>query len=200
MTERQTGFTLDDVDDPDDAPSVSPVRENFERGFRRTFILRFFVVLAFAFGAWSGFLYVALERNFGSRYGLAFFSLVHVRSALVRYVLYSTIAQAAILALLTAAMTIFFSHKIAGPVYRMKMFLRAWRKSEKAPGGMRLRKGDQAQRFASVIEITFGELAARGHRMADKAEALAARLEAGEPVPSHEIEDMRRAIEQFKIG
>lgn len=80
------------------------LHENFGPGFGGKFVLRFSVIVALLFGAWTVFLYFALDRDFEGGYGLAIFSLAHVQSTLFRYVLYSTIVQAAVLAILVGSL------------------------------------------------------------------------------------------------
>ena len=179
---------------------VPPPHEDFDPGFRSTFVVRFSLLVALLFGAWTAFLYVALDRDFEAGYGLAIFSLENVHSALFRYVLCSTIVQATVLALLAGALAIVFSHKIAGPVYRMKRFLLAWRSGEPCPGGLRLRRGDQIQRFAATLESSLAQLAAQSQQTAAEAEALAERLAAGEPVSAAEMARLRARLDDIKVG
>jgi hypothetical protein len=198
MTGDSTGLTLDRVN-PSPIKNTAPaLRENFDPGFGGKFVLRFSLIVAVLFGAWTGFLYFALDRDFEAGYGLAIFSLAHVQSALFRYVLYSTIVQATVLAILAGALAILFSHKIAGPVFRLKRFLLAWRNGEACT--MRLRQGDQIQQFAASVESSLGRLSAKSHEMAATAEALAARLAAGEPVAAAEIARLRKDLDAMKVG
>jgi hypothetical protein len=176
------------------------LHENFEPGFGARFVVRFSLIVALLFGAWTAFLYVALDRDFAANYGLASFALAHVQSTLFRYVLYSTIVQATVLAILAGALAILFSHKIAGPVFRMKRFLLAWRNGEPALGELRLRRGDQIQRFAATVESALKELSAKSHGTAAKAETLAVRLTAGDPVAPSEIAQLRKDLESMKVG
>jgi len=199
MTDVQTGFTLDRVK-PNPLPKAAPaLHENFDPGFGGKFVVRFSILVALVFGAWTAFLYAAIDRDFGSGYGLAIFSLAHVQSRLFRYVLYSTIVQATVLAILAGALAIFFSHKIAGPVFRMKRFLLAWRSGEPFAGGLRLRQGDQIQRFAGSVESALSQLAAKSHATAATAEALATRLAAGEAVAPAEIAKLRKDVAGMKV-
>jgi hypothetical protein len=200
MTGGPSGFTLDQVKSSRETKTSSPVQENFAHGFRRRFIARFSLVVGVLFGLWSTYLYLALARNFDGNYGLGFLSLVHVRSDLFRYVLYSTVVQATVLAVLTGTLTILFSHKIAGPVFRMKRFLRTWRAGERSPGGMRLRHGDQVQRFAAALETSLGDLSKRSHDAAAKAEALATSLESGDGLSEAALASLREDIERFRVG
>lgn len=200
MTDPPTGLTLDPVDPSPEHPNSLVEPEHFQRGFRRRFMLRFSLVVAILFGGWTAFLYVALAQDFGPGYGLGFLTLVHVRNTLFRYVLYSTIVQATVLALLTSAMVIFFSHRIAGPVFRVKRYLQAWRQGQRAPGGVKLRQGDQVQRFASALESSLGRLEQHSHATADKFDALASRLEAGETVAQDDIAQVLRELDHFKVS
>jgi hypothetical protein len=199
MTGVPSGLTLDCVKPHPLASTAPALRENFDPGFAGRFVVRFSILVALLFGAWTTFLYLALDRDFASGYGLAIFSLAHVQSRLFRYVLYSTIVQATVLAILAGALAILFSHKIAGPVFRMKRFLLAWRGGQSFPGGLRLRQGDQVQRFASTMESAFAQLAARSRAAASQAEALAARLAAGEAVAPAEIAKLRKELEGMKV-
>ena len=200
MTGTGTGLTLKGVK-PNPSRNPAPaLHENFDPDFGGKFVVRFSLIVALLFGAWTVFLYVALDRDFEAGYGLAIFSLAHVQSTLFRYVLCSTIVQATVLAILAGTLAIFFSHKIAGPVFRLKRFLLAWRNCETNLGELRLRQGDQIQRFAATVESALKELSARSHGTAATAEALAARLAAGETVAQAEIAKLRKDLEGMKVG
>ena len=200
MTGAATGLTLDGVKPYPLRNPAPALHENFDPDFGGKFVLRFSLIVALLFGAWTTFLYVALDRDFEDGYGLAIFSLAHVQSTLFRYVLYSTIVQATVLAILAGTLAIFYSHKIAGPVFRLKRFLLAWRNCESELGQLRLRRGDQIQRFAAAVDSALKELSAKSHGTATMAEALADRLSAGEKVAPAEIAKLRKDLEGLKVG
>ncbi len=199
MTGAGTGLTLRGVKPHPIRNRAPALQENFDPDFGGKFVLRFSLIVAVLFGAWTAFLYLALDRDFEAGYGLAIFSLAHVQSTLFRYVLYSTIVQATVLAILAGTLAIFYSHKIAGPVFRLKRFLLAWRNCESDLGDLRLRRGDQIQRFAATVESALKELSAKSHATAATAEALANRLAAGEPVAPADLAKLRKDLEGMKV-
>lgn len=173
--------------------------EFFQHTYRNRFILRFSVVVFVAFGACSALLYYALDRDLSGAYGDAFLSLLTVRSTMLRYVIYSSVLQALFLSIASGALAVFTSHRIAGPVYKMRMYLAALRRGEQLPGGLRLRAGDQMKAFASAMESSFAQLTDRCRRLQNEAESIADRIDRGQCVEEREIEELEKRLSSFRL-
>ena len=57
-----------------------------------------------------------------------------------------------------SVLSIFFSHKIAGPVYRMKKTVDKFLETEAKPGTIRLRKGDAFKDLADSLNRLFSKI------------------------------------------
>lgn len=170
-----------------------------EEDFGNRFIVRFSVAVACVFSLGAVVLYYSLDRDLTGGYGAAFLSLLDVRNALLRYILYSTIIQAAVLGVATGALATLTSHKIAGPVFRMKKYLTAFRRGERIPGGLRLRAHDQAQPFATAMEEAFERLRRGFGEAADQADELADRIEGGKTVCAAELDALRETLSAYRV-
>ncbi|MBI2836972.1 MAG: hypothetical protein HYX75_01545 [Acidobacteria bacterium] len=173
--------------------------EFFQDSYRNRFILRFSIFVFVAFGACSALLYYALDRDLSGAYADAFLSLLTVRSTMLRFVIYSSVLQALFLSVATGALAVFTSHRIAGPVYKMRQYLAALRRGEQLPGGLRLRAGDQMKAFASAMDSSFTQLTDRCKRLQHDAESIADRIDRGQCVEQREIEELQTRLSSFRL-
>jgi nitrogen fixation/metabolism regulation signal transduction histidine kinase len=103
------------------------------------------------------------------------------QAALVRQqhtMLYALVGALAVMVFLIGALGIFITHKVAGPIYKMKLLLRQVTDG-KLKVGARLRKGDELQDFFDVFATMVESLRDRQAR---------------------EVEELDRAIEAAKTG
>lgn len=170
-----------------------------ERSYRLRFVLELSLAAIVVFGAGTVALNFALDRPLDSGYGAAFLSLLSTRNLLLRYIILSAVFQALILSVLVSVIAIFTTHKIAGPVHRMKMFLRAYRERRWLPGGLRLRAGDQVRAVAMTMEEALRETGRRCNELADEAQCMAKEIEDGAEPDEKRIEAFRVRLRGLRV-
>ncbi len=90
-----------------------------------------------------------------------------------RAMLYSVVGGLTLLCVLIGLVGIFITHKIAGPIYKMKLLLRQVGQGKlNFRGG--LRKGDELQHFFDAFQKMVDELKARQHKEVETLEAAIA--------------------------
>lgn len=98
-----------------------------ERSFNLRFGLRFCIFVIIGVGAATLLLYYFTSKELGKVYGEAFFTIYNIKARLFPLV-FASFQSLLIMVVVTAAIaviTLFFSHKIAGPIYRIESSLRA---------------------------------------------------------------------------
>lgn len=95
-------------------PEIQPIRSDFTTGFQIKFIL------AMAIGALLTTLaiYFYLDQGLGTNYFDALVTLSTVESALTSSLVITFCLQLFLIFILTIGLTLFVSHKIAGPIFR----------------------------------------------------------------------------------
>ncbi|MGE5279317.1 MAG: hypothetical protein ACM3L6_01050 [Deltaproteobacteria bacterium] len=171
-----------------------------EKQFQTRFILRF-CLLAVA----AGLVTVALVYLFASR--AATVSIVDARVVVrstadfILPVLTQTVAVVVVaVGLATIALTLFHSHKLAGPLYRFRKVLETLEAGDFS-AGFSIRDLDQLQTLADALN---GVVARNKERLAGAKEALAAlekhvdegRLDAAKAA----LRDVRQKLDQFKTS
>jgi len=95
-----------------------------------------------------------------------------------RAMLYSVVGGLTLLCVLIGLVGIFITHKIAGPIYKMKQLLRQVGQGKlNFRGG--LRKGDELQHFFDAFQKMVDELKARQHKEVETLEAAIASAKSG---------------------
>lgn len=119
---------------------------------------------------------LALDRDIQSKHKLLFEhqqrTIEHQRTMLT-----SLVAGLAALVTLVGLLGIYFTHKVAGPVYKMKMLLRQVGDGKLNFQG-RLRKGDELQDFFDVFASMVDNLKERQHKEVVELEAAMAAAKA----------------------
>lgn len=123
-----------------------------ELGFKLRFMLIFCLITLTAVSVASFLFYFLTYRELSSHYGEAFFTLQSVKKA-VFPLLFASIQSVALLILVSigiAVLSLFFSHKIAGPLYRFEKSLETIGSGD-LTHVVRLRSGDQIQELVKTI-------------------------------------------------
>jgi hypothetical protein len=148
--------------------SLIPPRK--ELGFAARLIGIMVASLAIA----SGLLFLFLNTSVGGSYREAVKALAGVRERLALLVILAIIFQLVFALIATGLTVLLFSHKIAGPIFRLKAYLREAAEGRE-PGPLRFRRADF---MLGVQELFNGLFADRRRRRAllTEAESLAAGL------------------------
>ena len=123
-----------------------------ETGFKLKFMLTFCLITITAVSMASLLFYFLTYRELSHDYGEAFFTLQSVKRAIFPLLFASiqSITLLTVVSIAIAVISLFFSHKIAGPLYRFE-------KSMEAVGSgdltcvVRLRAGDQFMRIEKTM-------------------------------------------------
>ena len=123
-----------------------------ETGFKLRFMLTFCILTITAVSMASLLFYFLTYRELSHDYGEAFFTLQSVKRAIFPLLFASiqSITLLTVVSIAIAVISLFFSHKIAGPLYRFE-------KSMEAVGSgdltcvVRLRAGDQFLRLENTM-------------------------------------------------
>ena len=142
-----------------------------ELGFKLRFMLIFCLITLAAVSAASFLFYFLTYRELGNKYGEAFFTLQSVKRA-VFPLLFASIQSISLLALVSLAigiLSLFFSHKIAGSLYRFEKSLEVIGAGDLTHIS-RLRTGDQIQELVTTINVSASSMK---QRIKDIQDALA---------------------------
>src|SRR3989304_4661378 len=139
-----------------------------ETGFKLRFMLTFCIITITAVSMASLLFYFLTYRELSHDYGEAFFTLQSVKRAIFPLLFASvqSIALLTVVSIAIAVISLFFSHKIAGPLYRFE-------KSMEAVGSgdltcvVRLRAGDQFMRLENTMGTSINSMNQRVTGMND---------------------------------
>ncbi|MBI3397717.1 MAG: methyl-accepting chemotaxis protein [Deltaproteobacteria bacterium] len=134
-----------------------------EIGFKLRFMLIFCLITLTAVFIASALFYFLTYRELSSNYGEAFFTLQLVKK-MVFPLLFASIQSILLLGLVSlaiAVLSLFFSHKIAGPIYRFEKSLEAIGSGD-LTHIVRLRTGDQ---IIGLVEPINKSTRAMNHRI-----------------------------------
>src|SRR3972149_4300245 len=125
-------------------------------------------------------LYLALPKGEATSFGEVIRSLVTADNALSRAIVVALVAEAVVISVAVALTTVLTSHKIAGPVYRLKVALDELALAQGARP-IRLRKNDQLRKSAESFNTMQAGLQERfrslGNACEDVAEAALRQVE-----------------------
>jgi sensor histidine kinase YesM len=123
-------------------------------------------------------------------------ALVHQQHSM----LYTLVGALAVMVFMIGVLGIFITHKVAGPIYKMKLLLRQVADG-KLKVAARLRKGDELQDFFDVFAHMVDKLRERQMREVDELDsAIEAAKSSGAPETSteklvHLRDEMKRAVD-----
>lgn len=123
-----------------------------ETGYKLRFMLIFCIVTVTAISLASLLFYFLTYRELTHDYGQAFFALQSVKKAIFP-ILFASIQSVALLSLVSVAiavLSLFYSHKIAGPIYRFGKSMEAVGSGE-LTCVVKLRAGDQILKIENTM-------------------------------------------------
>ena len=139
-----------------------------ETGFKLRFMLTFCIITITAVSMASLLFYFLTYRELSHDYGEAFFALQSVKRT-VFPLLFASIQSVALLALVSiaiAVISLFFSHKIAGPIYRFEQSMEAVGSGD-LTCVVRLRAGDQFRLLEKTMCASINSMNQRVRGMND---------------------------------
>lgn len=158
--------------------TVPPSTEQklFTAAYRRRFLLRLGGGLLLTILLSTLGLYFYLNRPFGGNYLVAITELDRLRLAVRWAVTISVLVQLAVFSLFIFLISLFWTHKIAGPLYRLRLTF------ERLAGGdwtpmAKVRDGDQLQEIPSVLNEGLAVLQENAAARKKELEVLQAEIE-----------------------
>ncbi len=130
--------------------SPSPEQAVFSAAYRRRFLLRLGGGLLLTILLTTMGLYLYLNRPFGGDYLVAITELDRLRLAVRWAVTISVLVQLVVFSLLIFLIALFWTHKIAGPLYRLRLTFERLADGDWTPMA-KVRDGDQLQGIPTVV-------------------------------------------------
>lgn len=141
------------------------------RVFQIKFLLKFSAAVLIIFVVASLILYLLINGKFGDSYFNSLSFLNHLNRNLVKYLFYSLSFQFIFIALATLFISLFASHKIAGPLIRLEKTCEQIGRGE-LPQSLKIRAKDQVQNLAQSMDNFIQELRRRIERIGVRKENI----------------------------
>ncbi len=120
-----------------------------------SFIIRFCALTLIGFGIFGAVMFFSLNRPIGHSYAESFSNLSKLQAYLPRILTITALIQTLTLCLTAMMLTLFWSQKIAGPLFRVKKYLKDISEGKEIKEFMTFRANDQlpgiAQAFSEMI-------------------------------------------------
>lgn len=168
------------------AREVIPVKKEF------SFIFKIAAVMIASVAAALAILYLLLDKDVGNSYRAAFQMLSEILNKINIYIVGAVLVQLVFSSIVVYFTALYFSHKIAGPVYRLKMLLQQYMEGENVER-VNFRKTDFIPGVSVIFTGFLKHLAKRKELLAE-AELLADRLEQLQGGKRQETIERLRAI------
>lgn len=175
-----------------------------ERTFEWKFVGKFAGIVLAGLGGTVLSLYLALPKGEATSFGEVIRSLMMADNALSRAIVVALAAEAVVISAAVALTTVLTSHKIAGPVYRLKVALDELGRAQ-GVRPIRLRKNDQLRKSAESFNTMHAGLQERfrslGKACQDVAEAAARQVESpgDRGRVKAEIDRLEHALRRFTL-
>lgn len=117
-------------------------------GFMASFVMRFCLTVILGSFFIGVILYLLYRRDIGETYLTAISTIVSLKGILVPALIFTILLQLVILSIIIIFLTLFVSHKIAGPIYRLERVLKEIGKGDLTLREIGLRTRDQIQSLA----------------------------------------------------
>jgi hypothetical protein len=150
------------------AGEIIPVKKEF------MFITKLAIAIAVSVAAALGLLYIFLNKPVGVVYRNAFQTISEIYGRMNIYVVGAVLVQLIFSSCMVFVIALFFSHKIAGPMFRLKMVLQEYLSGEEIEK-ISFRRTDFIPGVSGLFTDFFGFLGKRKKLLAE-AEALSVRL------------------------
>ena len=142
-----------------------------EKHFQRNFILRFCLVAIVAMAAASALLYFISGDTVTASYRSSHLVLEKTSNAIIGKLLVTNLAVLIAFVFVTVFVTLYVSFKIGGPLFRFSQDLQYIAEGN-LKKRIRLRQGDQLQKFASEINTTVENIENRVRELQDQISGL----------------------------
>ena len=142
-----------------------------EKHFQRNFILRFCLVAIVAMAAASALLYFISGDTVTASYRSSHLVLEKTSNAIIGKLLVTNLAVLIAFVFVTVFVTLYVSFKIGGPLFRFSQDLQYIAEGN-LKKRIRLRQGDQLQKFASEINTTMESIETRVRELQDQISGL----------------------------
>jgi len=173
-------------------PGVKPIRTDFTAGFQ----IRFILVMALGALLTTLAIYFYFDEGLGSSYFDALATLSTIENALTSSLILTFCLQLFLIFLMTIVLTLFVSHKIAGPVFRYEDSLTKILAGD-LTCNVCTRDGDQLKSLVDSMNLWQNHLRNTYHR-AEKLEiALAAYLECKNANEKPDTQPLDDALRDF---
>jgi methyl-accepting chemotaxis protein len=175
-----------------------------ERSFQWKFVGKFAGIVLACLGGTVLYLYLALPKGEARDFGEVIRSLMTADNALSRAIVVALIADAVVIFAAVALMTVLTSHKIAGPLYRLRVGVDELVRAH-GVRPIRLRKNDQLRKTAETFNAMLAEFQGRfgslGEACEDVAEGASRplKLPGGREELKREIDRLQDALRRFTI-
>ncbi|MFQ5560687.1 MAG: hypothetical protein ACE5FU_08895 [Nitrospinota bacterium] len=128
-------------------PMCSFIEKKTKYGFALTFCL----VLLFSSLAAAVVLYFMYSGKLTSGYSGAFLTLLEIKEFLTVSIVLTVLFQWVVVSVLTLLLTLFVSHKVAGPVYRFEQSLLKMKNGDRSENLYKIRAPDQVQPLSQAL-------------------------------------------------
>lgn len=175
-----------------------------ERTFEWKFVGKFAGIVLAGLGGTVLSIYLAFPKGEATSFGEVIRSLMMADNALSRAIVVALVAEAVVISAAVALATVLTSHKIAGPVYRLKVALDELARAQ-GVRPIRLRKNDQLRKSAESFNTMHAGLQERFRSLRkaceDVAESAARQVESpeGRERLKGEIGRLEEALKKFTL-
>ncbi len=124
-----------------------------ERKFKAVFVIKFCLIIILGALFVGVGLYLFYGRKLGETYYSALSTIVNLKDILIPAIVFTILLQFIIFSIVTILLTLFISHRIAGPVYRLERVLNNVSSGDLSLTSIRLRTRDQIQSIADSFAL-----------------------------------------------
>lgn len=161
------------------------------------FILKILAVIILSIGISLALLFIFLNKDLENSYGGAFQTISDILQNLNYIIVIAVLAQLLFSSILICLLGLLYTHKIAGPVFRLKMILKRVKAGEE-PEAISFRKADFLAGVAGSFNRFFVFLNTRQETI-EEAETLLTRLDSegvkGDPAKLKKLEALLAELE-----
>ncbi|MGB2906937.1 MAG: hypothetical protein WBB73_07540 [Candidatus Aminicenantaceae bacterium] len=161
------------------------------------FVLKILSVMVLSIGISLAVLFIFLNKELEGSYGGAFQAISDLLQDLNHFIVIAVLAQFLCSSILICLLGLLYTHKIAGPVFRLKMILKRFQAGEE-PEAISFRKTDFLAGVAGSFNGFFVFLDTR-HKTIEEAETLLKQLDSGggkgDPEKLKRMEDLLAELE-----
>ena len=125
---------------------------HIERWFKLEFIVKFCLLVIAGIFFIGILLYIVGHKNLGATYSQAISAMVSFKKILLTAIIMTVFIQVVIISIVAIFISLYASHKIAGPIYRLEKNLEAIGDGDLSAFEIRLRDKDQIQELAKSFE------------------------------------------------